>query len=252
MGRKEGADFATARTEIDNLRASYDAINFGGMSGSEQDQDLGNWVRDNEHEWTYMRAFIEELRKVEPVLGKNVLVPGCSDGLVSQVLAEEGYTPIGFDLSSETVKAARQRFALKGLLGIFYEDDITDLDLPTYHNNFTGVIVAHVAPCIPVVGEEDALLKKAIEDTSSLAPNGPYYLSTTYYSDSRHTRELVTKHTAREVTYYRRPVESYIKILQNLGRTIIRQQTFTGIAPRTGLTYFNNYILAGPQQNQQK
>jgi hypothetical protein len=63
MGRKEGADFATARTEIDNLRASYDAINFGGMSGSEQDQDLGNWVRDNEHEWSYMQAFMDELRK---------------------------------------------------------------------------------------------------------------------------------------------------------------------------------------------
>jgi 2-polyprenyl-3-methyl-5-hydroxy-6-metoxy-1,4-benzoquinol methylase len=211
-----------AREEIDAMGGKYDEM--AEIASSEADQGIEDWVREDPVEWRNMSAYLTELEKVAHKLGRNILLPGCSDGVVAQVLAEEGYYPVGLDLSSKMVEDASARFTAKNLSGEFHVGDITDLDFNKYRGTkFAGVILAHVAPCIPAVGENDDLLRKAIIDSSTLAPEGPYYLSTTYYDEPMYTRKLIT---GAEVTYYRRPVERYTSILQECGRKILSMEHF--------------------------
>jgi 2-polyprenyl-3-methyl-5-hydroxy-6-metoxy-1,4-benzoquinol methylase len=231
-----------ARSEIDAMGYKYDEM--AEMASSEADQGVEDWVREDPVEWRNMNIYLTELERVAHKLGRNILLPGCSDGVVAQVIAEEGYYPVGLALSSKMVEDATERFFAKNLSGEFHVGDITNFDFNQYRGTkFAGVILAHVAPCIPVVGENDDLLRKAIIDSSSLAPEGPYYLSTTYYEDSRYTRKLIS---GAEVTYYRRPVERYAGILQECGRKILSIEHFNARQAGIEDDYLNDYLIASP------
>lgn len=66
-------------------------------------------------------------RPVEP--GARVLELGCADGLVTEALAEAGYSVTGVDLSPAMVAAARRRLARRGLPARFVVADIDRLEL---------------------------------------------------------------------------------------------------------------------------
>ena len=192
-----------------------------------------------------------------PELGNRVLMGGCSDGLAAQVLAEEGFEPTGYDYSSEMVKASRKRLARLGLHGAFYQGDATDLDLELYPDNYAGATFIHVANCIPIAGENDDLLRKALLDLSSRAPEGPLYVPTTYYPDPVHRRmlELEDKKIG-VVPYYFRPVERFKEILGQVGRVLLRSEHFDAALadekdPGYGDHYINDYLLFGPESPDQ-
>lgn len=241
-----------ARNRMAEVLTSYDILAAGGTAGSEEEQGFDNWVRTDPREWGNMQRFLDLLVEVEPQLGNNVLMGGCSDGLAALVLAEEGCVPTGFDFSSEMVLASRKRLAAAGLFGAFYQGDATALDLSLYPDNFAGATLIHVAPCIPIAGENDDLLTKAIADVSSRAPDGPLYLSTTYYDDPVYTRRLVKDgELVGEIPYYYRPAGKYVSILRGLGRQVLHAEHFDARHaseddPGYGYDYMNDYFIAGP------
>lgn len=74
-----------------------------------------------------------------PGEGRPLLDIGCGTGVLSAMLAKEGYAVTGIDSSPEMLAIARERFSGLGLEGRFYEQRMEELD---GHEGYEVAVIA--------------------------------------------------------------------------------------------------------------
>lgn len=79
------------------------------------------------------------VRKAGPGAGRKLLDIGCGTGVLSALLAQEGFSVTGIDASPEMLSVARERFGLLGLDGQFFEQRMEELE---GHAGFDVAVIA--------------------------------------------------------------------------------------------------------------
>jgi 2-polyprenyl-3-methyl-5-hydroxy-6-metoxy-1,4-benzoquinol methylase len=235
---KGKAEILAARSEMTKTRDHFNSL----RGGQEIDQG-GNYYLIDPPEQRNFEIFSQRLLVASKNIGKRVLVAGCGDGLESEILALQGYELTVLDYAPGMLEDTKNRLKRVGKTAIFEEADVTDLDLTRYTTGYAGVTMAQVAQFIPPI-ENDALLCKAINDLTSLTPEGVFYLTTTQYDDPKFEREWIPGgQSAGTTPYYSRPAESIVQMVQSTGMKVVHHEHFdAGNTPPDN--YKNDYFVA--------
>ncbi len=74
--------------------------------------------------------FVEQTMKEQNIKGNKILDLACGTGNITLPLAKKGYNIIGADLSEDMLAVAQQKLAQEGFHVPFYQQDMTELELP--------------------------------------------------------------------------------------------------------------------------
>jgi SAM-dependent methyltransferase len=235
---KDKTEILAARSEMTMTRDHFNRL----RGGQSIDQG-GNYYLTDPPEQRNFEIFSQRLLVASKKIGRKVLIAGCGDGLESEILALSGYELTVLDYAPGMLEATKNRLEWVGKTAIFEEADVTDLNLTRYTADYAGVTMAQVAQFIPPV-ENDALLGKAINDLSSLTPEGAFYLTTTQYDNPKVEREWTPEgQSAGTTPYYSRPVESIVQMIKSTGMKVVHHEHFdAGDTPPDN--YKNDYFIA--------
>jgi SAM-dependent methyltransferase len=235
---KANTEIEAARCEMESTRDHFNRL----RGGQEIDQG-GNYYLTDPPEQRNFEIFLQRLLVASKKIGRKVLIAGCGDGLESEILALRDYELTVLDYAPAMLEDTKDRLERIGKTAIFEVADVTDLDLTRYTADYAGVTIAQVAQFIPPV-KNDALLSKAINDLSSLTPEGVFYLTTTQYDNPKFEREWTPAgQSAGTTPYYSRPAESIAQMIEATGMKIVHHEHFdAGDTPPDN--YKNDYFVA--------
>ncbi len=179
-----------------------------------------------------LKTVRREHQRILPFFTKahKVLDVGCGRGVFMQMLREVGVTPIGVDLSPESVRYCQDL----GFDQVFHEDAISYLR----HNvgAFDGVVCSHIVEHMPY----DDVLELMRAAHAALAPGGRLAIVTPNARDLRVIGEMFWLDPTHVRPY---PLPLLDSMLRSAGFNIIHKAQPLGMPNKRGLLHWPFQVL---------